>query len=292
MRAGVVCDNRRWADPAEPFQALVRGLARLGHMPQVAAVGPWPVFSRLPDVAFVWNAGKGLQGAVAEGLRREGVPVVVMERGFFRRMDYCQLDPEGFGHRASWRTCLTGPAPPEGRSRFFRVWGSRPCAQRKRGGYVLVLCQVPGDAQLADSELHHPDTLVAAAVEAAWPGCEIRVRPHPLSSYRSGLEVEGTLAEAVAGAAFCLTINSNSANEAIAWGCPVVSLGPALYAMAGAALRTSLRELPAALGLMRCGWHADDGHVGNYLYWLACRQYSNAELAEGSVLRRLLESVR
>jgi len=101
----------------------------------------------------------------------------------------------------------------------------------------------------------------------------------------------GTLREAVDGAAFAVTVNSNSGNEALAWGCCVLSLGPSLYALAGAACRTGLAGLEHALEAMADGWTPEPATVTNYLYWLACRQWSRDELAHGDVLRRLLDAV-
>ena len=100
--------------------------------------------------------------------------------------------------------------------------------------------------------------------------------------------LDGTLAGAVRGARFAVTINSNAGNEALAWGCPVLCLGPALYATAGVAERTRLAKLPAAIEQMLAGWRPRDDDVRTYLCHLACRQWNCDELAEGSVLKRLL----
>ena len=79
-----------------------------------------------------------------------------MERGFFDRMAHTQLDWCGFGHRTSWASRLARPAPAGGAERFRRVWGDAPTPMRSRDdGYILVLGQVSGDAQLRDSEIHH-----------------------------------------------------------------------------------------------------------------------------------------
>ena len=95
----------------------------------------------------------------------KGKPAFVMERGFFDRLNYSQIDHAGFNHTASWAGKLDGPAPPDGMKRFAAVWGDEPEGFIGRRGYCLVLLQVPADAQLADSEIRCPGPLVRA-VEA------------------------------------------------------------------------------------------------------------------------------
>jgi hypothetical protein len=246
------------------------------------------------DMALVWNGVKGRTGRIHDRLRQKGVATWILERGFFDRMRHVQIDPDGFGHRASWASELADCPPPRcGRDRFFKAWGSRPAPQRARdGGVVLLLCQVDGDAQLRDCPIRHAPTLVAAVSEACPPGLELAVRPHPLFPFDHPRVLGGSLAQAVRQARFCVTLNSNAANEAIAWGCPVLTLGPCLAARAGASLAGSLPTLRDDLLDMRDGWCPADEQAHRLLYHLAARQYDNAELAEGGVLRDLLNQGR
>ena len=85
-----------------------------------------------------------------------------------------------------------------------------------------------------------------------------------------------------------MTINSNAGNEALAAGCRVLCLGPALYAMAGVARQTTVADMPTALRDMLAGWAPESAAVRNYLRWLACRQWSRAELADGDALGPIL----
>jgi capsule polysaccharide modification protein KpsS len=86
-----------------------------------------------------------------------------------------------------------------------------------------------------------------------------------------------------------LTVNSNAGNEALAMGCPVLCVGPALYAMAGVAMLTHLVNLAGRIAWMRdCRF--DEAAVKNYLYHLACRQWTGEELAEGTALKGLLDA--
>ncbi|MCY2930398.1 MAG: hypothetical protein NTV86_13040, partial [Planctomycetota bacterium] len=63
----------------------------------------------------------------------------------------------------------------------------------------------------------------------------------------------------------------------------------ALYAMAGAAMQTHLYNLAGRIAWMReCRF--DQAAVRNYLHHLACRQWTCEELAEGTVLKGLIDA--
>ena len=295
-RIAVIVDNRRWRDREQPERCAAAGLRRLGHDIEIVTPGEWPIFRELPDAALIWNGVHGRRRRIVGELRERGVPVLIMERGFFDRFRYTQIDHAGFAHTASWAASLDGPPPPAGAARFARAWGG-PLArtEARKTGYILVLAQVPGDAQLADSEIRHPGPLMQAVEDAAPGGARIRVRPHPRSTWRPDTQdrarvIDGSLEDAVAGSRFMVTINSNAGNEAIAWGCPVMCLGPALYGMAGAALTTGLAGLRGAIETMLDGWRPDDRLSRDYLYHLACRQWSREELRDGEVLSGLLSA--
>ncbi|KKM25978.1 hypothetical protein LCGC14_1589480, partial [marine sediment metagenome] len=294
MRIGLMCDNSMWRDRSEPFQAVAAGLARLGHTVQVVAPSDGKLWGAEPDVVFVWGV-HGLKGRLAERFRAAGKTAMVMERGFFDRFNYTQIDHAGFSHTASWTSAATNwlKAPRGAKSRFRSVWRNRAAGFGARAGYLLVLLQTPGDAQLAGTEIHHPGPLVQAIEAAAPLGLDIRVRHHPLSPWRCGTTgrarmVDGDLRKAIAGAEFCVTINSNAGNEALAMGCPVLCLGPALYAMAGVARRSSLADLPRAIAEMDAGWRPENDAVRAYLAHLAHRQWTCEELADGRPLAEVL----
>jgi len=306
-RAVLVAPNRRWADAAAPYRALAAGLRACGLRVDVVAQGPWSPGEPDADVALVWNGAKAVGRRLVQKFRAIGRAVIIMEHGFFDRGNYTQLDHAGFNHTASWRRLLTTPAPAGGAARLRKVWPHRLRAVSARGGYVLVLGQVTGDAQLADSEVRGSRPLLDAVTAAVPAGVQVRFRAHPKAprpyysakSRRAGTKhesdlpasavaAEGTLAEAVAGAAFVVTINSNAGNEALAAGCPVLCLGPALYAMAGVARQTTVADMPAAIRDMLAGWTPESAAVRNYLRWLACRQWSRAELADGDALGPIL----
>ncbi len=295
MNIGLICSNRDWAAGDFPYRAVHAGLSRLGHRVAPAnsdADGPlWP---ELPEAVFLWNGVHDRSGSVRGRLVAAGVTVFVMERGWFGRFGYTQIDHAGFNHDASWVGQLSRPAPANGRRRLVASAGVEPVPPAGRAGYALVLLQVPNDAQLRDAEIRHPGALVEAIARSTPAGIGVRLRPHPLSAWRPPATgrarlIEGTLADALAGAKFCVTINSNAGNDALLAGRPVLCLGPALYAIAGVAAQTSLAHLPAALAEMAEGWRPDAGAVDNYLAHLACRQWSLEELADAWPLRKVLD---
>ena len=299
MRAAIICTNKTWVDTCSPIRAVAVGLKRLGCDVAPTAIGDWPIFSTLPDVAFIWNGVHGRRGPIVGELRKSGVPVLVMERGFLDRFNHTQIDHAGFNHTASWAVDIAGPAPVGGVVRLARlietVGPPRPVKPRS-SGHILILGQVRGDAQLRDSEIGHAESLVTAVDSAARPGVELRFRPHPLSNWRTRrgdrtTTFDGELTDAIDAARFAITINSNSANDALLRGCPVLCLGPALSGIAGVAIQTSLAGLERNMELMLDGWRPDSRRVLSYLHWLAARQWTIDELAGGGgVLPRLLSA--
>jgi hypothetical protein len=294
MRASIICTNGSWSDVRSPMRAVAIGLQRLGFDVTPTAIGDWPIFSKLPDVAFIWNGVHGRRGRIASELRKRRVPVMVMERGFLDRMNHTQIDHAGFNHTASWAVDIAGPAPVGGVARFSGLYGDigprMPIRAPDRGG-VLILGQVSGDAQLRDSEIQHARDLVRVVENAAGVGAGIRFRPHPKDKWRSGrIDLDGDLSDAIDSARFAITINSNSANDALLRGCPVLCLGPSLQGAAGVAIQTSLAGLRRNMALMFNGWRPDSRRVGSYLHWLAGRQWTIDELngADRAVLTRLL----
>ena len=294
MRAAIICTNRAWADSGLPIRGIVAGLEQLGCDVAPTVLGDWPLFSKLPDVAFMWNGIHGKREMIAAELRKRGVPVLVMERGFLDRFKHTQIDQAGFNHTASWATGLCGPAPVEGVRRFMQLEdtiGPAIPTMPRDCGCILVLGQVSGDAQLRNSEIRHAEDLVHAVRDAARSGADVCFRPHPMDSWRSGSnDLKGDLNDAIDAARFAVTINSNSANDALLRGCPVLCLGPSLPGVAGVAIQTSLAGLRRSMELMLAGWAPDSRRVLSYLHWLAARQWTIDEFAgaKTGVLRSLL----
>ena len=311
LRVSFPMIQAQWDDPTQCFRSICEGLAVIGCDVEVRKlekgchVGGAKYDCDDPletaDLLVIWNGLKGHYRDIARAARTSGVPTLHVEHGFFDRREHVQVDHGGILHRASWCDQLTTPAPQDGAERLARVWPHKLKPFRKRKGYVLVLGQIKGDAQLIDSEIREPtplDKMLHRNLKKH--GLEGRFRPHPRSPDALGREMpphfcprdDTTLEEAIAGARFAVTINSNAGNECLALGCPVLCFGPALYAQAGVAPRTTQADFQKSLKAMVDGWRPTTADVRNYLHWLACRQWNQAELRQGDVLTDLIGRAR
>jgi hypothetical protein len=294
LRVCLSCMELQWADETQPFQAIAEGLARIGCTVDVRDLddseGP-----ALADLVVVWNGRRGPYRAPIEAARRHGIPALVAEHGFFDRRAHTHFDHRDILHWASWAGDWDRPAPGCGAERLARVWPQPLQPFERREGYVLVLGQLQGDAQMQESEINESTTLCRWVKRSLPPRVRGEFRPHPKQARPARVELlprceAGSLEEAVAGARFAVTVNSNGGNEALALGCPVLCLGPALYARAGVALQTSGATFKRYFDTMLSGWRPETDAVRNYLEWLACRQFSQADIREGEMLRRLLKA--
>ena len=295
---GMAATKRQVSDATQPFNAVTTGLETLGCHVAIAEPRGRSVFPNDPSVVVCWNGRLALYKDIVARARDTGRGVIVMEHGFFDRRAYTQVDHEGILHWSSWANTLNDPAPPEGAERLRAAW-PRPLLPFTGGreGYVLVLGQVPNDTQLDDSEIKTPREIVGLVAKTLPPGLEARYRPHPrvAGRNRSGsqyavmptCEAE-TLEEAIAGARFVVTINSNAGNEALALGCPVLAFGPSLYLNAGVARPATRESMRNDMLSMADGCRPHTDTVRNYLEHIACHQWTCDELAEGPVLAEIL----
>jgi len=287
----VLCKNMSWRDRKHPIRAAAAGMEAMAIRAHVVSPGRWPIASFSPDLTIVWNGQKGRMAELTGRFRANGSKTLILERGFFDRMNYSQMDMEGFNHRASWAKNIGGPAPVSGVRRFKDIEqavGRRERVSARKKGYILVLGQTGGDAQLCDSELCHPAGLLDAVMNAT--DQKIVFRPHPDNGWRPEYieSMEGPLSTAIEGARFCITINSNAGNDALWAGVPVLCFGPALCEMAGVAMGTSAARLPHDIKFMLDGWAPDEKRVLSYLHWLCARQWNADEIASGNPLRQIL----
>lgn len=297
------------------FTGIGQGLASLGFEVDMLALDTKALMAcrNIPEVLVVWNGLREPTVAIVAEARRLGAKILFMEMGFWERKIYTQVDCRGTQHRASWAGRLCSPAPEDGAERLARFYPSGIIPMHaKKGGYVLVIGQVPLDTQLADSEIQGPLPLQKAVKGAIPAGVQVYFRPHPQCSnvtvpgnklvlpifgasndavaYREK-KVGPGLAEALAGARFVVLINSTAGNEALAAGVPVLALGPALYLAAGVARKATLETFSVDIKAMLDGWAPEQAKVDNYLRWLAARQWTEAEFSEGKALRVLLSEV-
>lgn len=305
----ILAHGREWRDAGlvigYPHRHLVKGLQAIGLQPNVINDRAVPASERTmaklfsPDIeaVWIWNAWKGARKKLRLELQAAGKIVMTMEHAFFdRRRERVQVDHEGFSQMASWCRAEVFDAPAAGHDRLYMMADGGPAAQEpRREGYILVILQVPNDGQLFDSEIQTPGPLVRA-VEASVPeGVEIRVRAHPVCPWNCGTNgrarmAEGkTLEEDIAGARFVVTINSTAGVKTILLGCPLLCLGPAMYATAGVAFETSIADLAENISVMLHGWSPRTDKATNFLRHLANHQWTFAELAQGDVLKELLE---
>jgi hypothetical protein len=114
-------------------------------------------------------------------------------------------------------------------AQLMRPWDPRPiCPSNRTSAYALLIGQVPGDNSLrgVDIDAWYRDT----AAEAARVGWPVRFRPHPVAVQRGiagdvagAPTLAGSLDEALAGAAACITWNSNTAVESVLAGVPTIA---------------------------------------------------------------------
>lgn len=268
------------SDETKPSQAIRDGLKAAGHDVMVCEEDvPIAIY----DALVVWNGYKPRHYTTVSAFQKAGKPIVFLERGFFNRMHYTQADTRGWNYWASWRDELFGESPERGK---FRLEAFTPMPMSVRDGYILVLCQTSDDVQIMRSGINAL-ALPQLVVDNAPPDMQVRVRPHPQTRMEGDVVLEGSLHDALDDAAFVVTINSNSGNDALLAGVPVLAFGPALYVHAGLAMHTTLQTLRHGLLCMSQGWHPHKYAVQNYLEHLAARQYSDEELP--TVILRLVE---
>ena len=193
-----------------------------------------------------------------------------MERGYVgNRFEWFSLGWNGLNGRA---TPL--PMPQDDGERFQRHHKAlmQPWRPEGSGEYVLLVGQVPGDMSLAGKDLTHwySNAALTARVRYDLP---VMFREHPVAMERGVRRnpnythpFEGTLDEALAGAAACVTFNSNTAVDAILAGVPttVDNRGSMAWDVAGHRLGDSIRPDRAA-------WASN----------LAWRQWKLDEIARG-----------
>lgn len=314
MKFGILATHREWTDRGYyigyAHYAIAQGLGNLGHEVVVVNDANFApdnrtlakLFPSGIDAAFLWNGPEGNERArIRDEIRASGRPVFIIEHGFLQRRSYVQIDHISFNHLASWATkdFFDSRLPMNATQRLREVCPGS-ISIKPRPGYVLVFLQDTDDrlsAYLRGLDIRLPGPLVTAVEQAAPVGVEIRIRAHPLDKWSCGNRgrarmASGTFEEDVAGAAFCITINSGAGIEAMMMGCPVLSLGPCLYAIAGVSLPSSKKGLGQDMAKLLDGWHPEPRRVLDFFSHLACRQWSFDELARGDVLKPLLEAAQ
>ena len=299
--ACILWDPKKATRPLEelPIYAVVNGLAKMGyaieyHGPKRTDDVSLP--ERCPDVAVAWNGRRQPIKTVIESMESAGVNVLRIEHGWFDRGVYSHIDNQGILHWASWASSLSEPASQEAFDRLALTHGDVVPPKARTSGYVLCLGQVTYDTQLEASDFNcgkHFEKACHIACEKL--GLEAEFRPHPkamgMYKRRSKWMTQNTaksLEEAVAGARFVIAINSNSCNEALAMGCPALTIGPSLSGMSGLTIDCGKDGLEESIKTMLDGYCPDADETKNFLAQLAAHQFSLEEFRDGRPLLQYL----
>lgn len=280
---------QQWTDTTQPFQAIARGLQSLGFNVDIERKDNEKLHFDAIDLFFVWNGRKGIRLNAVQQAKAAGVPCVVFEHGFLgNRRANTHIDNKGILHWASWANDWDCELPDGAVEKLAAVCPSIKPSLPRKDGYVLVLGQVDGDSQL-DGCVPDRALQLAILVKHALPaGIKAAFRPHPLMANRKQHVLptceHKTLAESLEHARFAITINSNSGNDCLVAGVPVLCIGNSLYKNAGVALSCTDKTLAAAVTKMLNGWCPDQERVNKYLALLASRQYNQSEFEDGSAL--------
>jgi hypothetical protein len=146
-----------------------------------------------------------------------------MERGFIQRMDWTSLGWDGLNGRAQWNVAA------DSGQRFDTNFGHLIGDWCRSDGYALIIGQVKGDAALVNVDI---DRWYEQAVKAMFARGfeEVRIREHPVAIQQrkrlltcQEFLIEGSLEEALSGAAVVVTYNSNTGVDAALAGIPVIA---------------------------------------------------------------------
>lgn len=216
------------------------------------------------DVVVCWGWRLGAQFA--------GKPTLIAERGYLGdRMHWTSLGWNGLNGRAR-------VPHRQDRARYLRLFPKliQPW-KGLRDGYPLIIGQVAGDASLFGLDLATWYERQARRFEGA---C---FRPHPLSIERNEVKpvlgarlLRGTLAEALDGAAFVVTWNSNAGVESVLYGIPTIAQDVGSMAYDVASHTTPVDAEPD-----REAWVAN----------LSWRQWSATEVQSGDAWRHVSKAL-
>lgn len=224
--------------------ALAAGLA--AHGVRTALTGSVEAAQAQHVACWGWRTGARL--------RERGHDVLVMERGYIGdRFAWTSLGWNGLNGLAAFER------PDDSGARFREHFDGMLKPWNPAGDYVLLIGQVPGDASLRGRDLSGWYAK-QAAIDWRRP---VRFRPHPVAVQRgiakpvAGAEtMGGPLADALAGAAWVVTYNSNTGVESLLAGKPthVDDRGSMAW---GATNREAW-----AHGLAWCQWSIDEIRSG------------------------------
>lgn len=203
------------------------------------------------DLVVLWGVHNR---AAIEQCKRQGKDYLVMERGYLgNRQEWISLGFNGLNNRAEF---VTGDTPrPD--------WPVKPW--RDDGEHVLVIGQVPGDA--ACKAHGYAQWRRDIDRQAKCYGLPVKFREHP-DIRRS----KTTLEQDLAGAAVCVTFNSNSGVIACMEGVPTVT--------------HDIGAMAWDVTSHRVGYHATPDRT-DWLKWISQCQFHIDEIADGTAWAHL-----
>lgn len=252
----IVCDPNMTHHVSHAY-ALALGLEKHGFISRTIA--PWEPVTADVCACWGWRLGAPL---VAAGKR-----TLVMEHGFLGdRKTWTSFGWNGLNGRATF-------APAKDSDRFDMYFGDLLKPWNPEGDYALLVGQVEGDASLHGMDFQAWATRIAARMQKHLQ-MPVKYRPHPVAleygqkkTVPGAETVNGTLAEALAGAAVVVTFNSNSATESVLAGKPTITLDAGAIAYEVTAHDFTIQDEP------------------DRLFWareLAWRQFNMKEIRDGT----------
>lgn len=241
----------------EHAEAFAAGLRANGDEPLLTRVG----YANC-DAVVCWGWRRG------RNVNAQGKDALILERGYLGdRSKWTSMGWNGLNGRADFR--LPAVCDP---SRFERLFGHTMKPWKNGGDYVLIMGQKPGDMSLGGLCLTPWYKETAQALREIH-GLPVFLRPHPVALKQGkwvsppGVEImDGTLEDALEGAALCVTWNSNSATEAVMAGVPtiVMDIGAPAYPVTGHKLTEIVRPDRRiwAERLAWCQWSLDEIATG------------------------------
>lgn len=225
-----------------------------------------PQSHRPSDVA-VFDTQRGNAKIAKEMHGKDGSACILIDLGYIKRASadnkdgYFQVSLDNLG----WLPLFSCEP-----SRFAAL-GVKVHTRKGQGEYGLILAQVPKDAAHGMDEAGIRGFVDEFASKIEKAGYKAVVRPHPGSKlvFNGVTTHEGSLEEAIEGAAFVVTYNSTAAVEAIIAGVPVFCHGSAHYACV--ANRGTFEKPEVASVAERT----------DYLQRLAYAQWTPVEIEEG-----------
>lgn len=202
--------------PVAAIDSVRLGLSKIGYEVVRMPSKSNPVTKKV----VVW----GWKNYNAKVYRRRGKDVLVLELGYIgNRREYISVGLNGLNNYATF------PEYPEDGGRRFRAHGGILKPWKYKGEYILILGQVKGDASLKGLDITSWYQRMAAEAERVHK-LPVFFRPHPESFRRRGYteipglrNLGGSLDEAISGAKFTISYNSNSSLDSIMQGVPSVA---------------------------------------------------------------------